>query len=288
MNKVRFSLLAFGLAVATAALPATARPLDEVIESKVLHVVLYDDNEPFSWSADGETRGIDADIARAIAAKLGVEADLIVRMQGEKLDQDLRYNIVRGTPGGGIAGDIMLHVPVDREFSQTFREAVIGTPYFQQRVALAVRSDRATDVVSFDVFMPHTTGRSEKIGVQLGTVADYFLMRFDGGALVDNIAHYLKPAQGAARFASGETSAILGVQSSLQSLLKSRGESAKWLSPPMPGIVRSSWVLGSAVNERSRDLGHAVASALDALKADGTLKAICEKYGVTYLPPADP
>ena len=288
MAQFPHSLFALGLALVLAALPAFARPLDEVIESKVLHVVLYDDNEPFSWSADGQIRGIDADIARAIAAKLGVEADLIVRMQGEKLDQDLRYNIVRGTPGGGIAGDVMLHVPVDREFSQTFREAVIGNAYFQQRVALAVRSDRATEVTSFDTFKPGPDDKSEKIGVQLGTVADYFLLGYAGGTLINNVAHYIKPAQGAARFASGETTAILGVQSSLQSLLKSRGETAKWLSPPMPGIVRTSWVLGTAVNERSRDLGHAIASALDAMKADGTLKSICEKYGVTYLPPPDP
>ena len=275
------SRIAAAMAMAFAAGNALARPLDEVIESKVLHVVLYDDNEPFSWTVDGEARGIDADIARALAAKLGVAADLILRMQGEKLDQDLRFNIVHGTLGGGIAGDVMLHVPVDRDFSLAFHDAVIANPYFEQRVALAVRSDRPQDVGSFDVF------KTEKIGVQLGTVADYFLMRFDGGALINNIAHYIKPAQGAARFASGETSAILGVQSSLQALLKSQGQSAQWLTPPTPGMVRSSWVLGTAVNERSRDLSHAMAKALAELKADGTLKVICEKYGVSYVAPPE-
>jgi len=261
---------------------AHARPLDEVIQSKVLHVVLYDDNEPFSWEEGGTIKGIDADIARAVAGKLGVEADLILRMQGEKLDQDLRFNIVRGTLGGGIAGDVMFHIPVDQEFTASFREAAIGNAYFEQRVALALKPDRGSAVESFDTF------KSEKVGVQLGTVSDYFLMRFDDGALVNNVAHYLKPAQGVARFESGEMGGVLGVRSSLEALMKSKGIAAKWVSLPMPGIVRSSWVLGTAVNEKSRDLGHAAGAALAELAADGTLKTITEKYGVSYMPPPTP
>jgi len=275
-------VLAACAAAAMAATASHARPLDDVVQSKVLHVVLYDDNEPFSWEAGGQIKGIDADIARAVAAKLGVEADLIVRMQGEKLDQDLRFNVVRGTLGGGIAGDVMFHIPVDPEMVATSREAVIGNAYFQQRVALALKPGRAAEVTSFDAF------KTGKIGVQLGTVADYFLMRYAEGALVDHVAHYLKPAQGVARFASGETGAILGVRSSLEALLKDQGQTAQWSTPPMPGLVRSSWVLGTAVNEKSRDLGRAIGDALHELAADGTLKAICEKYAVTYLPPPDP
>ena len=68
----------FALAVVAAMPePSIARPLDDVVASKVLHVVLYDDNEPFSWSANGETRGIEVEIAKALAAKLGVEADVV-------------------------------------------------------------------------------------------------------------------------------------------------------------------------------------------------------------------
>ncbi len=259
--------------------PVEARPLDDVVASKVLRVILYEDNEPFSWDDKGEPRGIDVQIARALAGKLGVAAEITLRMQGEQVDQDLRTNVVRGTFGGGIAGDVMLHVPVDREIGLRVREAVIGNAYFQQRVALAVHPERAGDIASFDVF------RAEKIGVQLATVSDYFLMRFEGGVLVENISHYLKPNQGVDRFVSKETLAVLGVRSHMEAMLKSRGQTAKWQSPPMPGLTRADWVLGTAVNEQSRDLGYAVGTALAEMAGDGTLAAICATYGVTYLPP---
>jgi polar amino acid transport system substrate-binding protein len=278
-------LLACALtALATGISPqlVAARPLDDVVASKVLRVILYDDNEPFSWSDGGEMRGIEVEIAKALAQKLGVSAEVILRPQGEKLDQDLRFNIVRGTLGGGIAGDVMLHVPVDKEMGIRVKEAVISNAYFQQRVALATRLGDGRDVTSFDVF------KSAKVGVQLGTVADYFLMRYEGGALVANVSHYIKPAQGADRLANGDVIALLGVQSSLEALLKSRGQKASWSAPPMPGLVRNSWVLGTAVDERSRDLGHAIGAAFSALKSEGTLQEICGRYGITFLPPAQP
>ena len=270
------------LAALAVAPPAIARPLDDVVASKVLRVVLYDDNEPFSWTEGGEPKGIEVEIAQVLASKLGVAAELILRPQAEKLEADLRFNIVRGTLGGGIVGDVMLHVPVERELAITIKEAVLANPYFRQRVALAVRPDAGREIASFDVF------KSAKVAVQLGTVADYFLMRFDGGALVENVSHYIKPAQGADRLAKGEVLALLGVQSSLESLLKSRGQAAVWTTPPMPGLVRGSWVLGTAVDERSRDLGHAIGAALAAMTKDGTLNSIYARYGVTFVAPAEP
>lgn len=73
-----------------------ARPLDDVIASKVLKVVVYEDNAPFSWSDNGVAKGIDVDFGKALARDLGVEAEFIVRMQGEEVDDDLRANVWRG------------------------------------------------------------------------------------------------------------------------------------------------------------------------------------------------
>jgi polar amino acid transport system substrate-binding protein len=170
-------------------------------------------------------------------------------------------------------------VPVDREVGLRVRDAVIGNAYFQQRIGLAVHPDRPGEIASFDVF------KTEKIGVQLATVSDYFLMRFEGGALVNNISHYLKPKQGVDRFVSKETPAVLGVRSHMEAMLKARGQVAKWVSPPMPGLTRADWVLGTAVNEQSRDLSYAIGAALGEMAADGTMAAICDTFGVTYLPP---
>jgi len=273
--KPLFALL-FSAMLATV---AVARPLDDVVASKVLRVILYEDNAPFSWDDNGEARGIEVDLAQAVAEKLGVGADITLRMPGEQVDQDLRTNLVRGTFGGGIAADVMFHIPVDREVGVRVGIVMISNPYFQQRVALAVHPDRQGTIASFDVF------KGEKIGVQLGTVSDYFLMRFEGGALVNNVRHYLRPVQGVDRFISKETMALLGVQSHIESLFQARGVVAQWQTPPMPGLARADWVLGTAVNDQSRDLGYAIGNVLREFIADGKLRSICARYGITYVTP---
>jgi len=274
--------VALALLVASA-ISSVARPLDEVIESGTLRVIAYLDNKPFSWSDqdDGtDPKGIDVDLANAIAQELGVKAEVVLRMQGEKADDDLRGNVWRGPLTGGGVGDIMMHVPIDREFSARNTEAVIGNPYFEERVAVAVDAQRIPEIKSFDMF------RSEKIAVQLGTVADYFLMTHDKGALIDNVTHYVKPPDGAKLFVSRETPALMGVRSHIEGLLHEAGVKATILEPPMPTIVRSRWLIGMAVNEKSRDLRDAVARTLVALHASGRLEEIFTRYGVTYVAPA--
>ncbi len=70
-----------------------ARPLDEVVGSGILRVIAYLDNAPFSWDDNGAPKGIDVDIAKAIANELGVKPEIIIRMPGEKGDDDLRVNV---------------------------------------------------------------------------------------------------------------------------------------------------------------------------------------------------
>jgi ABC-type amino acid transport substrate-binding protein len=267
------------VAAAFAVGPVEARPLDEVKAANLLRVVVYEDNRPFSWSENGTVRGIDADIGRALAAKLGVAAELIVRMPGEEVDDDLRANVWRGPLTGGPVGDVMLHVPIDRELVIRNKEAVMGHPYFEERVAVAVDPARTGADPGFDVF------RRERIAVQLGTVADYFLMFFEGGALRPSIVHFVKPRDGVTSFLKGEVAGLMGVRSQLEGLLRDAGGSAPFAEPPMPGIVRSRWTVGIAVKENSRDLYYAVGNILAEMQASGELEKIFARYGVTYVAP---
>lgn len=271
--------------MAVALSSAVARPLDEVVESKVLKVVAYLDNAPFSYEdQDSKAKGIDVDIARALARELGVEAEIVLRMQGETADDDLRANVWKGPLTGGGIGDLMMHVPVDREFALRNKEVAIGNAYFQERIAVAIHPELTGTSPSFDVFK----GDEKKIGVQIGSVSDYFLMTYQDGALIEHVAHHVKAEVGAKEFVAKETAALMGVRSKVEALLHTLGVAPDIVEPDMSGIVRRDWVVGMAWKDNSRDLGYAVESALGKLAASGELKAIFASYGVTYFPPPQP
>lgn len=261
---------------------ADARPLDEVMTAKSLRVVVYRDNPPFSYMEEDEPKGIDVEIGRAIAREMGIDAEIIARAVGEDVDDDLRFNVWKGPYSEGGVGDVMLHVPVDRELMSRNPLAAISNAYFMETVALAVDPERIETAESFDIFSEH------KIGVQYATVADYFLLRYGDGKLINNISHYTKLEKGVAEFLKKDTAAILGVRSDIEGMLHKLGSSATFMDVPMPGLVRKSWLIGTAVKDNSRDLGYAIGTALQKLTASGELSRIFAAHGVTYAPPTAP
>jgi polar amino acid transport system substrate-binding protein len=277
-RRSQVSMLAAVIAAATAPM-CFARPLDEVTAAKSLRVIAYYDNAPFSWEEGGKLKGIDVDLARAIARELGVESEVLLRVQGEKEDDDIRANVWKGPLTGGGVGDIMMHVPVDKEFALRNKEAVIGNPYYQERVAVAIHPELTGDNPTFDAF------KDKKISVQIGTVSDYFLMTYQDGALIENIAHHVKPAVGAKEFTTKESAAWMGVRSAIEALLHDSGAKVKFVEPQMDGIVRSNWIVGMAWKENSRDLGYAIQAALDKIRQSGELERIFAAYGVSYTAP---
>ena len=275
-------LFSLSLAIAAAASHASARPLDEVVASKLLRVVVYRDNPPFSWMDGGQPRGIDVDIGRALAQNLGVEVEIMTRMTAEDVDDDLRFNIWKGPHSEGGVGDVMLHVPVDRDLMARNNLAVISNAYFMQTVALAIDPDRLAAPTSFDTFT------EAKIGVQYSTVADYFLLRFGDGKLINNVVHHTKLEKGIDEFLKKDTAAILGVRSNIEGMLNQKGGKATFVDVPMPGLARRSWLIGTAVKDNSRDLGYAIGAAFEKMRTSGDLQKIFSNYGVTYVSPDTP
>ncbi len=270
---------AAAIAPSLSAGPAFARPLDEVIAAGELRAVAYLDNAPFSWDDNGTAKGIDVDVARALARELGVKADIILRMQGEKADDDLRVNVWKGPLTGGGVGDIMMHVPLDREFALRNKEAVLGNPYFQEQVALAIHPEETGEAPTFDVF------KSKKIGVKIGTVADYFLMSYQDGALIENVTHHVQDNAGIEAFTSKSVAALMGVRSNIEALMSAKGVKPVIVRPDMDGIVRRDWIIGMAWKDNSRDLGYALGAALEKLKSSGELEKIFSSHGVSYVSP---
>lgn len=273
--------LAAGLFWAVA-FSASARPLDDVIASKVLRVVVYEDNRPFSWTEHGAPKGIEVDIARRLAAGLGVEADIIVRTAGEEVDDDLRSNIWQGPRTGGAVGDVMMHVPTDKELVIRNPLVQISNPYFHEHVVLFTHPDLVGADTGFAPFS------KLKLAVQFASVAHYFIAFADEGAYRDNVNPYLKMKDAAESFLARENAGLLGRRALIESELHGKPGPFRMSEPEMPGILKMRWTVGTAVKEDSRDLGYQIGNLLAELARSGELARICAAYGVTYQPPPLP
>ena len=109
-NDRRLWLKAFAAFPIAFALPASADTLTSVRERGRLRVAVYNDFPPYAMAGG---KGIDADIARAIAAKLGVTAEVVGYNADEDMNDDLRNMVWKGHYLGTQPSDVMMHVPVD-------------------------------------------------------------------------------------------------------------------------------------------------------------------------------
>jgi len=110
--------LALALALGLLAAPAVARPLYAVKQSGVLRVAVYQDYKPYSWRENDKPKGIDVEIAKLIAERLGVSLDLFELRADDDINDDLRNGVWRGSVLGAAPGDVMLHVPYDKRIEQ--------------------------------------------------------------------------------------------------------------------------------------------------------------------------
>ncbi|MGU3659757.1 MULTISPECIES: transporter substrate-binding domain-containing protein [unclassified Methylobacterium] len=276
-------LLACGLLLALRFQPeAAARPLDQVVADGTLRVAVYGDNAPFSDAGTGKARGIDADLAQAIADRLKVKLDLRVVDAGENVDGDLRLNLWRGDLAGTPLADLMLHVPTDRQLALRNEQVFFTAPYVEQEIAFAYRKDALESFDRLDDIGDRT------VALEGTSAADLMLLTAQGGRFRPNLKHYKSFEEAATAYLAGEAPILAGTRAAIEAALfaaKAPKDDNPIATIPSTGLVKTRWEIGGAVRTDSRDLAYAVGDAITALNADGGLKAICETYGVTYTPP---
>src|SRR5690242_10845703 len=124
--------LGLGASTARAEPPSTVQPGHLV-------VAVYRDFAPF---AKGEL-GIDADLGKALAAKLGLVAEVREYREADDVDGDLRNIIWRGHHlWRGRLADVMMHVPVDRRVIEKNEQVRIFGAYYQERIAIVRNKGR--------------------------------------------------------------------------------------------------------------------------------------------------
>ncbi|GJE25813.1 substrate-binding periplasmic protein [Methylobacterium organophilum] len=280
-RKARRLALACALVLGLAA-PAAARPYDEVVAAGEIIVALYGDNAPFSEMKDGKPVGIDVDLAQAIADRLKVKLNLRIVDAGENVDGDFRLNLWKGDLAGSPLADLMLHVPNDKQLALRNEQVFMTTPYFDQHLAFAWKKDKLEGLESLKDF------EGKKVALEGNSASDAQLLMAGGGNLRENLLHFRSTEAAAQAYLAGEAPILAGSRAAIEAALfaaKAPRDENPVVEIAIPGMMRAKWDLGGAVRANSRDLGYAVGDTVTALIADGTVKTICDRYGVTYTAP---
>ncbi len=251
---------------------AQTSALQRVRERASLRVAVYSDMPPFH--ADG--RGIDADLAHALAESLGVKAALLPFPADDNMNDDLRNMVWKGHYLGYGPADVLLHVPVDKPLMDANPQVQIVAPYHRERVAIARRLDRVPRLETLAQLAGHT------LSVPGKSLAGWLLLGADGGAYREQLTTHWKDGVAAAgALQRGEVDAAAGQLSELESVLHDDTRFA--ITPlPSPRAPRDGWTVGMAVKRDATELAQALQSAIDELAASGRLAQLFARGHVRW------
>lgn len=275
----RAAPMLYTLALALVLVPALARAeeksaLEKIQQRGILSVALYKDFAPFS--DDG--KGIDVDLAQALAAKLGVKISFLWFNAGETVDDDLRKMVWKGTPIGYGPADMMIHVPVDRQYMARVEQVKIFAPYHRERFAVARRLDALPTLESLEPFaqMP--------MGVEGESMGALVMLSADSGRYREKLRVFKSSEEAINALKSGAVAAVLGQQGELENGLGADPRFAIDL-PPNQLLKMQQWMIGLAVKAENVELTRALEAAMSELMADGTVSRIVQSYGLKHRQP---
>ena len=259
---------------------ADADALSVVRGRGIIEIAVYRDFPPYSYGkTPAEARGIDVDIAQSIAERLGIKLKLRLIAAGESVTDDLRNHVWKGHYLGGGVADVMLHVGYDPAFAEREKNVLLFEPYFHETVALAYLPSRIKNADSPISLTEH------KIAVEGDTISDHIMSSAYGGALRNSAVREQSLEDAVAAFKAGEVDGVMGPAGELQGILtEQRVAGAAYHTQEAVGQMRTAWDVGVAVkNTESASLRDAVATIIDEMKIDGSLKKIFAVYGVNYI-----
>lgn len=259
-----------------AAVAAAGDPSPRTRQPGVLRVAVYKSYPPF---ADGD-QGIEVDLGKALAGKLGLTPEVRAYPDADSIDGDLRNIIWRGHPlwREGLA-DVMLHVPVDPHVIQKNDQVRIFGPYFRERLVVARSLARIPQLPTLQIFT------TEKIGVEVETLEDRYLVGSFGGLLRENVVHFATLLAATAALVKGEVSAVMGRQTLIEAGLGSAASGFVITTAPAPGLATTGWELGMAVKADNPELAAALERAMGELLREGVVERAFTSRGLTYRAP---
>ncbi len=245
--------LAVGVCFAFASCGAKGKTLAEVKEAGKLVIATSPDFPPFENLEGGEVVGIEIDIMKLIAEELDVEL-VITEMDFDSVligIQSAKYDC-------GVSG---ITVNAKREKNMRFT-----SPYYVAAQSIVVKADSA---ISSKADL-----EGKKVSVQTATTAEDFCTT-EGYT----VSSFQANADAKAALTTGKVDAWVVDNLTAKEMVKD-GDGLKILSENM---TEEPYAFAFAYG--SEDLVAEIDSILKGLIADGTVKAIFEKYGEAYSAP---
>lgn len=236
-----------------------------------LSVALYQAMPPFHH----EGRGIDVDLAQALAKALGVELSPLPFHAGESMGDDLRNMVWRGHYLGHGPADLMLHVPVDRPLMASNPRVQIFAPYYREQVSMARDKTRLPELPSLEAL------KGAAVAVNGLSLAGWLLIGAEGGRYREQLrTKWRDGTEAAAALQRGEVAAAAGHTSELEAVL---GRDERFAIEPLPlPQARHGWAVGCAVKREAVDLAQAVQAAMNDLAASSALREMFARGGVRW------
>uniref|UniRef100_UPI004025C7A9 transporter substrate-binding domain-containing protein n=1 Tax=Faecalibacterium prausnitzii TaxID=853 RepID=UPI004025C7A9 len=236
---------------ASTASSAPLNKLDSIQKSGKLVVALEGAWQPWSYHDASDTLvGYDVEVSRAIAEKLGVEPEYV------ESDWD---SLFAGLDAGRY--DMVCNgVEVTEERAKTY---AFTTPYGYIHTALAVRKDN-TDITSFEDLKGKTTANS--------LASTYMELAESYGATVQGIDTLEETIQ---LLTAGRIDATLNADVSFYDYLNVHPDADFKL---VAQTAEASHVAIPVLKSEDTAYLDALNTAIEELRADGTLKTLSEKY----------
>ena len=268
---------------------AFSRSYDDIIESKEIVIAVYSDFKPFSYKEEGEEKGIDVDLAHAIAKNLGVKLRLRWMTADETVDDDLRNNIWKGHFLNRTVADLMLRVPYDRDYSLlrddigelVHQHVHMFAPFHTESWKVIYDSKKIESVETIAVFQYHD------IGVEVDSIPQFYLTSAFGGRMRDRAKQFPTISEAIDAMTKSKVDAVMGLTSQI-SHFQGKLPKAEFplASNAFPTIGRQQWDIGMAVKADYRQLGYAVGDIVESMINTGEIVKIFDKYHVTYKIPS--
>lgn len=258
---------------------ATAETLEKIRSRGVIEIAVYERFVPYSSEVKGAAHGVDVEIGRALAKKLGLQPRFRLFQADESASDDLRNQVWKGHHLGGAAADVMLHAPVDPNFAKENEQAKILAPYFRETIAVA-RYPRLKKAISVDQL------EEEKIGAEKLTLASDYLAAAMGGRLRESMVLFPNIPEAIEAMRQGKVAAVMGPRGELEGHLGADLSKFHVSSMILPGLPYDGWDVGVAVKAKHTELAEAVEQAMAKLHGEGAFQRIFEAQGLTYHPPS--